>query len=487
RVPMQFKVILRIIGLLMMVFSVTMLPPIAISQLFGDDGAPAFLKGFLITLASGAALWLPFRTGGHDLRQRDGFLIVALFWLILGTVGALPFLLADTPDMTPTDAIFEAISGFTTTGATVLSGLDQMPRSILYYRQQLHWFGGMGIVVLAVAIMPMLGIGGMQLYKAETPGPVKDTKLTPRIAETAKSLWMIYFGITALCAGSYWLAGMDWFDALGHSFATVATGGYSTHDASLGYFNSPTIEMVSIFFMLISGINFTVHFLALQKLSTRVYLLDREVCGYIVIIVLAGLLISSHLIFQGAGKYSIGDSVRHGIFHVVSFITTTGFTTTDFYNWPGFTPVLLIFICFIGGCAGSTSGGLKVIRVILLYKQGMREITRLIHPNAWVPVKIGGNPLSYRVVDAVWGFFALYVVSFGVMMLLMMETGLDQVTAFSAIATCINNTGPGLGEVTTTFATLSDPAKWLSCIAMVLGRLEIYTVLVLLSPAYWRG
>lgn len=470
-----------------MVFSSTMLPPIAVSQFFGDDGWPAFLKGFLITLALGAALWLPFRSGGHDLRQRDGFLIVVLFWLILGTVGALPFLFADTPYMTPTDAIFEAISGFTTTGATVLSGLDDMPRSILYYRQQLHWFGGMGIVVLAVAIMPMLGIGGMQLYKAEIPGPIKDTKLTPRIAETAKTLWMIYFGITAACAGSYWIAGMDWFDAIGHSFATVATGGFSTHDANIGYFNSPAIEILSIFFMLISGVNFTVHFIALQKLSPKSYFEDSEVRGYVVLVLLVGTLIGTHLIIQGAEKYGIGDSIRHAFFHVVAFMTTTGFTTTDFYNWPGFTPVLLIFIGFAGGCAGSTSGGLKVIRIILLYKQGMREITRLIHPSAWVPVKIGGNPLSYRVVDAVWGFFALYVVSFALMMLLMMETGLDQITAFSAIATCINNVGPGLGEVTTTFATLSDPAKWLSCVAMVLGRLEIYTVLVLLSPAYWKG
>ncbi|MGR9107324.1 MAG: TrkH family potassium uptake protein [Gammaproteobacteria bacterium] len=484
---MQFKVIFRSIGLLMMVFSFTMLPPIAVAHMFDDNTAPAFFKGFSITLVAGALLWFPLRNGGQDFRQRDGFLIVALFWLILGTAGALPFLFAKLPELTPTDAIFEAISGFTTTGATVFSGLDDMPRSILYYRQQLQWFGGMGIVVLAVAIMPMLGIGGMQLYRAETPGPVKDTKLTPRIAETAKALWMIYFGITALCAGSYWIAGMDWFDAIGHSFATVATGGYSTHDASLGYFNSPTIEVLSIFFMLLAGINFTLHFLALQKLSPRSYFRDSEFLGYIFLLVSVGLLISAHLLIQVTDKYGLGDSFRHGMFHVVSFMTTTGFTTTDFYNWPGFLPVLLIFIGFIGGCASSTSGGLKVIRVILLYKQGMREIKRLIHPSAWVPVKIGGNPQSYRVIDAVWGFFALYVVSFALMMLLMMELGLDQVSAFSAIATCINNVGPGLGVVATSFDTLSDPAKWLSCFAMVLGRLEIYTILVLLSPAYWKG
>ncbi|MGH8550515.1 MAG: TrkH family potassium uptake protein, partial [Methylococcales bacterium] len=325
------------------------------------------------------------------------------------------------------------------------------------------------------------------LYRAESPGPVKDTKLTPRIAESAKALWIIYLGITLVCAGSYWLAGMDAFDAIAHSFATVATGGFSTHDASIGYFNNPVIELLAIFFMFISGVNFTVHFLALQKRSLKVYRCDREFFGYFVIVFSASLLVCLHLIIQGSGKYSLGDSIRHGFFNVVSFITTTGFTTTDYYNWPGFTPVLLIFICFVGGCAGSTSGGLKVIRVILLYKQGMREIKRLIHPNAWVPVKIDNHPVSYRVIDAVWGFFALYVVSFAVMMMFMMETGLDQITAFSAVATCINNTGPGLGQVTTSFATLSDPAKWLSCVAMVLGRLEIYTVLVLLSPSYWRA
>lgn len=484
---MQFKAISRAIGILVMVFSITMLPPIVVAFHYGDDTEAAFFKGFLITLITGAGLWYPVRALRQDFRQRDGFLVVALFWLILGAVGALPFLFAELPGVTPTDAIFESISGFTTTGATVFSGLDDMPRSVLYYRQQLQWFGGMGIVVLAVAIMPMLGIGGMQLYRAETPGPVKDTKLTPRIAETAKALWMIYFGITAICAGSYWLAGMDWFDAIGHAFSTVATGGYSTHDASLGFFNNPAIEILSIVFMLVAGINFTLHFTVLQKLSLKYYGGDSEFRGYFLIIFLASSMIIAHLSIQGAEKYDVVDSFRYGVFYVVSFMTTTGFTTTDFYNWPGLSPVLLVFIGFIGGCASSTSGGLKVIRVILLYKQGMREIKRLIHPNAWVPVKIGGNPQSYRVIDAVWGFFALYVVSFGMMMLLMLETGLDQVTAFSAIATCINNVGPGLGDVSTSFASLSDPAKWLSCFAMVLGRLEIYTVLVLLSPAYWRA
>lgn len=300
-------------------------------------------------------------------------------------------------------------------------------------------------------------------------------------------MWAIYLGITIGCILSYRVAGMDWFDAISHTFATVANGGYSTHDDSFGYFKSPAIEMVGIFFMVLSGVNFSLHFIALQKRSLKVYFFDSEMRGYLFILALSSLVVCSHLIFMADGKYTIGGAVHHGIFQVVSFMTTSGFTTTDFYHWPVLTPVLLVFIGFIGGCAGSTAGGLKVIRVILLYKQGEREIKRLIHPNAWVPVKIGGNPQGYRVVDAVWGFFVLYIVSFVFLMLLMMEAGLDQISAFSAVAACINNVGPGLGEVAVSFTTVGDPVKWLACFAMVLGRLEIFTILVLLTPGYWRG
>jgi len=469
-----------------MVISITMLPPMLVSLIYRDGSSAAFVDAFLLLLGSGILIWLPNRKEKKDLRLRDGFIVVAVFWVVVSAAGSLPFILADNPHMTFTDAFFEAVSGLTTTGATVLSELDGLPHSILFYRQQLQWLGGMGIIVLAVAILPVLGIGGMQLYRAETPGPVKDAKLTPRIAETAKALWAIYLSITVACSLSYWLAGMNIFDAIGHAFATVSTGGFSTHDASFAYFKSPLIEMVGVVFMVLSGINFSLHYMALRRNSLLIYLHDREMRAYILIMLSAIVLVCTHLLLKGT-DYTVGETVHHGIFQVVSFMTTSGFTTSEFYQWPGFMPVLLVFVGFIGGCAGSTAGGLKVIRVMLLHKQGFREITRLIHPSAWVPVKIGNKPQPYRVIDAVWGFFALYVVSFVILMLSMMEAGLDQISAFSAVAACINNVGPGLGTVATSFSTVSDPVKWLGCFAMLLGRLELFTLLVLITPAYWRS
>ncbi|MGR9051135.1 MAG: potassium transporter TrkG, partial [Gammaproteobacteria bacterium] len=386
---MQAKVVLRSIGMLLMVFSTTMFSPLLVSYLYRDHNEHLFWQSFVIILTAGAALWFPLRSEKRQLCHRDGFLIVALFWMILGTIGAVPFLLADTPNMSFTDAVFESVSGFTTTGATVLEGLDRLPASILFYRQQLQWFGGMGVVVLALAVLPVLGIGGMQLFRAEVPGPVKDTKLTPRIAGTAKALWVIYLGITLICTLSYRIAGMTWFDAISHAFTTVANGGYSTHDASFSYFNSPAIETVAIFFMAVSGLNFSLHFVALQKNTIKVYFKDSEARSYLTVILICGLLVGSHLFYKGTSHYGLFDAMRHGMFQTVSFMTTSGFVTTDFYNWPGVVPVLLVFAGFVGGCAGSTAGGLKVIRVMLLYKQGEREIQRLIHPNACIPVKVG--------------------------------------------------------------------------------------------------
>ncbi|PKM12339.1 MAG: potassium transporter [Gammaproteobacteria bacterium HGW-Gammaproteobacteria-3] len=483
---MQAKVVLKSLGLLLLLFSTTMFSPLLVSFIYQDNNEHLFWQSFIIILLLGTLLWFPLRGGNHQLCHRDGFLIVALFWMTLGTVGAIPFILADTPAMSITDAVFESVSGFTTTGATVLEGLDQLPPSILFYRQQLQWLGGMGVIVLALAVLPILGIGGMQLFRAEVPGPVKDSKLTPRIAGTAKALWVTYLGITVICVLSYKLAGMSWFDAIGHSFSTVANGGYSTHDASFNFFNNPKVELVAIFFMVVSGLNFALHFVALQKKSIKVYFLDSEALCYLSILLLCGALVGAHLFYQGTAGYTLLEAMRHGLFQVVSFMTTSGFATTDFYNWPGVVPVLLVFVGFIGGCAGSTAGGLKVIRVMLLYKQGDREIKRLIHPNARIPVKIGKDEQPENIIDAVWGFFALYVVAFVIIMLLMMEGGLDQVSAFSAVAACINNVGPGLGDVATSFKTVSDSVKWLGCFAMLLGRLEIFTILVLLSPSYWR-
>jgi len=481
---MQRAAIQRILGILLMIISVSMLPPILVSYWYGDGATMPFFLAFLSTLIAGLLLWLPVKSFKKEMRLRDGFIVVAMYWLVLGLSGSLPLILSATPALSITDAVFESMSGLTTTGATVITGLDDLPKSILYYRQQLQWLGGMGIIVLAVAILPMLGIGGMQLYRAETPGPMKDNKLTPRITETAKALWYIYLGLTIACALAYWAAGMSAFDAIGHSFSTVAIGGFSTHDASIGYFNSAAIEMVAVVFMILAGVNFSLHFLAWRNISLKPYFADSEFKVYIKVLILVALITSMYLYITGT--YMGWDAIHNGVFQAVSIGTTTGFTTAEYHNWPGFLPALLLLASFIGGCAGSTGGGMKVIRILLLFKQGMREVVRLIHPNAQVLVKVGGQVLEERVIDAVWGFFSLYVVSFTIMALLLAASGLDLVTAFSAVAACMNNLGPGLGDVGSHYGDINDIAKWILCFAMLLGRLEIFTLLVLLTPAFWR-
>ncbi len=482
---MRLKVVQRILGLLLMLFSLSVLPPILIGIHYQEATLTAFLDAGAVTLLTGLLLWLPVRRETRELGVRDGFVVVVLFWTVLGVAGGLPLLIAEQPTISVVDAVFESISGLTTTGATVIVGLDDLPKSILFYRQQLQWLGGMGIIVLAVAILPMLGVGGMQLYRAETPGPLKDTKLTPRITETAKALWYFYLALTVLCGFAYWLAGMDAFDACSHAFSTIAIGGFSTHDASIGYFDSTLIEAVAVVFMVLAGANFGLHFLALRRLDPRTYWQDSEFRAYITVVFVVALLTGSYLYL--AETYDTPfTAVHHGVFQAVSIGTTTGFTTTDYASWPGFLPVLLLFASFVGGCAGSTGGGIKVIRVLLLVKQGMRELKRLVHPRSQIIIKINGKSLSDRVIDAVWGFFSAYVALFALMLLILMATGLDQITAFSAVAATLNNLGPGLGEVGTNYAELNDPAKLVLCLAMLLGRLEIFTLLVLFTPAFWR-
>ncbi|MES9873407.1 MAG: TrkH family potassium uptake protein [Candidatus Sedimenticola sp. 6PFRAG7] len=482
---MQFSAVQRILGVLLMLFSMTMLPPVVVSIWYGDGAASAFMIAFILLFMIGAVSWILVRDQKRELRLRDGFMVVVLFWSVLGLAGSLPFTLAEHPHLSLTDSVFESVSGLTTTGSTVIVGLDDLPRSILFYRQQLQWLGGMGIIVLAVAVLPMLGIGGMQLYRAETPGPMKDTKLTPRITETAKALWFIYLGLTVTCALAYWAAGMSLFDAIGHSFSTIAIGGFSTHDASMGYFDSTLIEMIAVVFLLISGANFALHFVAFRRRSLGTYLLDSEFRFYLTILVLVSIVASISLYTMGAYN-NWSEAITKGIFQAVSIGTTAGFTTADYSLWPGFIAIVLLFSSFIGGCAGSTGGGIKVIRFLLLIKQGLREITRLIHPSAQIPIRVGEKTVTPRVVEAVWGFFALYVASFTFMYLGLALTGLDLMTSFSAVAASINNLGPGLADVGTNYSGLNDPAKWILCFAMLLGRLEIFTLLVLLTPAYWR-
>jgi len=482
---MHFSVIARVLGLLMMIFSFTLVPPMLVSLLYQDGTLNAFLYALLITFGIGLVTWLPVHNHKQELKTRDGFVITVLFWLVLAFSGSLPLYLAESPGLSYTDAFFESLSGWTTTGATVITGLGDLPKSILWYRQQLQWLGGMGIIVLAVAVLPMLGIGGMQLFRAETPGPVKDSKLTPRITETAKALWYIYLSLTIACAAAYWFAGMTLFDAIGHSFSTVAIGGFSTHDASLGYFNSPTIEAIAMIFMLISVLNFGLHFYAWKNKSIVHYFLDSEF-KFLCWVLLGGAALTVSALWL-TETYTLSESFRHGLFQLISVATTTGFGTSGFANWPVFLPVLLFMMAFIGGCAGSTGGGMKVIRILLIYKQGIREIRRLIHPNAIIPVKINKRPVNDRVLESVWGFFSVYILTYMIMMIALLATGLDHVTAFSAVGACLNNLGPGLGEVAAHYGDISDVAKWILSITMLLGRLEIFTFLVLISPAFWRN
>ena len=475
---------MRVLGVLLMLFSATMLPPILVSYIFADNVHTIFLKSFAITFSIGFVLWILFFKNEADMRIKDGFLITVMFYLALGLFGALPFIDTLGLNLSVPDALFESFSGLTTTGATVITNLDHLPASILYYRQQLQWLGGMGIIVLAVAILPMLGIGGMQLYRAETPGPVKDSKLTPRIKETALALWTIYLGLTLICAIAYWLAGMTAFDALCHSFSTIAIGGFSTHDASIGYFNSSAVESVAIFFMLIAGINFGLHFFALKEKSLLHYLRDDEVKFYLAILITASAAVAGVLWYEQT--FEVRTAIRFATFEVVSVFTTTGFASTGFSQWPNMLPFLVFFGAFTGACAGSTGGGMKVIRVMLICKQGLREVHRLIHPNAVFPVKVNHRQVSSQIMEAVWGFFSVYVIVFLFMQLALIMTGLDFVSAFSAVGATINNLGPGLGSVARNYAGLTDIAKILLCFTMALGRLEIFTLLVLFSPMFWR-
>ena len=482
---MQLAVVQRILGILLSLFSFTMVPPMLVSLIYNDNTLLPFVTAFIIILSFGLLLWFPVRNIKNELRLRDGFVVVVLFWAGLGLTGSVPLLLAESPNLSLTDAVFESISGLTTTGATILVGIDYLPQSIQFYRHELQWLGGMGIIVLAVAILPMLGIGGMQLYRAETPGPVKDSKLTPRITETAKALWYIYLTMTVSCALLYWLAGMTIFDAIAHSFSTVSIGGFSTHDTSIGFFQSPVIEGIAVVFMLMAGINFSLHFIAWRNLSLGTYTQDDELKAYFFILFLVCLLCSGyHFIIEDYDNFL--KAMEDSIFQTVSIMTTTGFTTTEYQSWPGFLPLLLLFSSFIGACAGSTGGGIKVIRILLLFKQGMREIKRLVHPNALFIIKIGNKPIKERIIEAIWGFFAAYIVVFAVLLLALMATNLDQITAFSALAACMNNLGPGLGEVSLHYGNINDPAKWILCFAMLLGRLEIFTLLVILTPTFWR-
>ncbi len=481
---MHYLAVLKVVGMLFGIFSLTLLPPIGISLYFDDGAFPDLLISFIVIFLSGLAMWYPARRDHNQLTKREGFLTVAAFWVSLAIAGTLPFLLWHDLEISFTDAFFESMSGLTTTGATIFTGLDELPLSVLYYRSQLQWIGGMGIIVLAVAVVPMLGIGGMQLYQAEMPGVMKHSKLTPRIKETAKALWYIYLTLTIACAFFYWLAGMSVFDAITHSYSTIAIGGFSTHDASFAD-RDGFIMLVAIVFMLIAGVNFALHFRVWSKRNIREYLLDTEFKVYISLIAVIIVIVTTVLIFANKMP-SVWDAVIHGVFQVVSMATTAGFTSQEFSTWPLFIPAMLLAASIIGGCTGSTAGGLKVMRVIMLFKQGRREIIQTIHPEAILPIRLSGRLVPNKVINAVWGYFALYILSFVLLALLLLWTGVDLVTAYSTVTACLNNLGPALGQAVESYANLPSTTKWILAFTMLLGRLELLTLLILLTPRYWQ-
>ncbi len=481
---MQFSIVFKTIGLLLMIFSLTQLPPILVDLIYGQNEYLPFIVAFLLTFVCGFILWLPFKNTTKDFRIREGVLVVVSFWFVLSLFATTPFLLVESLKMTFSDAFFESMSGLTTTGATVIFGLDDLPKSILYYRQQLQWLGGMGIIVLAVAILPMLGVGGMELYHAESSGISKE-RLTPKLTQTAKALWKIYISFTVICALGYYWAGMSAFDAIGHSYSTVAIGGFSTHDGSIGFFNSNAIEAVAIIFMLLAGINFSLHFFVWRKKNILTYIRDSEFKAYLVILLTTMVVVGGYL-FNSGYYAEPAEVLRQSIFQTVSIATTTGFVSTNYSQWPFMLPVLLILMSFVGGCAGSTGGGIKVVRILLMFKLAMKEIRKFIHPNAYVSIKLNQKSVAESILISVWGFFSLYVLAFVMILVALMFTGLDQATSFSATAASINNLGPGLGTVAQNYSSVNDSAKWILSFSMLLGRLEILTLAALFHKAFWR-
>ena len=482
---MHLAFVSRVLGLMLMVFSTSMLVPIIFATIYQENTLPMFFLAFTITMIVGFLSWLPARNMKGEIRIRDGFIITVLFWLVLSTFGALPFALSQETNLSFIDALFESISGLTTTGATVFTNLEDLPKSILYYRQQLQWLGGIGIVVIAVSILPMIGVGGMQIYKAETPGPIKDTKLTPRIAETANALFKIYVFLTVVCAIAYWVAGMSWFDALSHSFSTISIGGFSTYDESLGHFDNNAVLTIASIFMVVSGLNFALHYTAWHARSIKSYISDPE-ARLFVLVILFGILVTTYFLYTTASMPN-EEILFVGVFQLISILTTTGFTTTEFHLWPSFLPFFLILLSFFGACAGSTGGGIKMGRILIMSQQVVREIYRLIHPNAVLPIKTKKHKIPERVTDGIWAFFGIYFFIFYVMVLLLLANNLDYITAWSATAASFNNLGPGLGAVAENYADLNAMSKAILCSGMLLGRLEVFALLVVLSPTFWRN
>jgi trk system potassium uptake protein TrkH len=482
--------ILNLLGLTMALFAATMALPVGLAIYTGDAALAAFVDAMLLSVAAGGLLWLVTRRHRAELRPRDGFLLVSMVWTVLPLLAAIPLYIyfdrAGTP-LSFTDGYFEAMSGLTTTGATVLTGLDKLPPSINLWRATLVWLGGMGILVLAVAILPLLGVGGHQVFRAEMPGPIKDEKLTPRIASTAKALYAIYFGLSLLCLLAYRLAGLSWFEAWCHMATTMGLGGFSTWDDGFAHFDSLAVEIVAIVFMLIAGINFATHFSAVQARSLSPYRSCSQTIPYLALTIGAALVISVFLYADGVYG-TVAEALRYGIFNTVSVVTTTGYANADYTQWPIFAPLVMLLLSGVATSAGSTGGGIKMIRAILLLKQARTELVVMLHPQAVSPVRLQGRVVDGRVMASVLAFMLMYGMSIAVLTILMLVSGLDPVTAFSAVVASVNNTGPGLGAIGPmgSFAVLTDFQTWLCTFGMLIGRLELFTVLILFTPAFWR-
>jgi trk system potassium uptake protein len=482
--------VLSVLSTIVMLFSALLLLPLAVAW-WADDGAVhAYLPAAAVALGFGATLWFATRHRRRELQPRDGLLLVSLGWSVIPAFAALPLWLyfhqAGKP-ISFTDAYFEAVSGLTTTGATVLVGLDQLPVSINLWRCFLQWVGGMGILVLMVAILPLLGVGGSQLFKAESAGPLKDAKITPRIADTAKGLWTVYSGLSILCVLAYGLGGMDWVDAWAHMFATMSLGGLSTHDASFGHFRSPLLEWIAVVFMLIASCNFALYFVALRRRTLRGLLSDVEMHATLAVLVGASLLVGVFIHWHGTFA-TLEESMRMAFFNTVSLGSTTGFSTTDYSRWPMFAPILMIMLSGVATSAGSTGAGIKMVRLVILLKHVRAELNRVLHPNAVHPVLLNGSIVPMPVIQSILAFMMLYGGSIITLTLALIASGLDIVTAFSAVMACINNMGPGLNDIgpAGNFIPLSDLQTWICSFTMVMGRLEIMSLLVLFTPHFWR-
>ncbi len=477
--------VVRVFGVLLGAFSLAMLAPLLLSWHLQDGAESAYDEAFLLTFTTGVGLWWSARHARGELKVRDGFLMVVLVWTVLPVFACLPFILH--MGVSFTDAYFEAVSGLTTTGSTVFPNLDKLPASINLWRGLLVWLGGMGLIVLAVAVLPLLGIGGRQMFKAEAPGPMKDSSLTPRMAETAKGLWVVYTAITATCILLFHWGGMNWLDAFVHAFSVMGLGGFSSHDASFGHFDSPLLEGIAVVFMLIASLNFATHYLAVHGRSLRAYKDDPE-ARWVMLTLIGSVLFIAIFLFANNVYPDFSTAFRYALFNVVSIASTTGLATVDYNLWPMFAPLWMLFLCSFATSAGSTGGGIKMIRALILYKQVYRELLRAMHPNAVWPVRIAGGAVPQSILTAVLAFGFAYMCLIVSMTLVLSFSGLEIVTAFSAVVASINNTGPGLNQVgpATTYEVLSDFQTWVCTSAMLLGRLEIFTLLVVLTPAFWR-